>query len=213
MPDPMDLTRLQLELTHLDIAIDGLRIARNENASREVRAPLRSDIAKAVARIKNLARKGIDNLIAPLAGTNPGQWMLATLNEVDEVARLSHLWADPDFDQLDCSKEEKRLVKLRRSLVGRGRVLRNLPTILENMPPGSAAALTESDKREGHQKAKKKRGRPSSSNAIQDARYWDAWHTDSYRDYADLAKEFKVPKKEVVKALDRERKRRARANQ
>lgn len=42
----------------------------------------------------------------------------------------------------------------------------------------------------------------------QDARIWDAWQSGQHADFADLANNLKMSRKEVERTIDRERKRR-----
>lgn len=54
---------------------------------------------------------------------------------------------------------------------------------------------------------RRKRGRPFDTDVKQDRRLYEAWQTGQYRSKQELADAFHLSKKEVVKAIDRERKR------
>ncbi len=50
---------------------------------------------------------------------------------------------------------------------------------------------------------KRKRGRPPDTNPIADQRLCDAWDTNQYATYADLARELKISEENVSRAIDR----------
>lgn len=68
----------------------------------------------------------------------------------------------------------------------------------------------ESGQSEGdgeHGKRRSSRGRKPDTDAKQDKRIWDAWHTGRYQEYAELARELRLRPREVERAIDRHRKR------
>jgi hypothetical protein len=59
---------------------------------------------------------------------------------------------------------------------------------------------------------KRRRGRPGDTDARADQKIWDAWRTGEHKDYADLARLLGKSAREVARAIDRHRHRRARGS-
>lgn len=59
--------------------------------------------------------------------------------------------------------------------------------------------------------SKRKRGRPSDSNPIQDRRLFEAWATAEYKTYTDLARAFKISERNARLGIGRHKKRISRA--
>jgi hypothetical protein len=87
------------------------------------------------------------------------------------------------------------------------RHLCNLLNFLRSQPNASGDEKPRANKKPGKGESKRERGRPRDTNLKADNRIFDAWQTNRYRTYAELAKELGLPEAEVRTAIDRQRKR------
>jgi hypothetical protein len=70
-----------------------------------------------------------------------------------------------------------------------------------------AAAVAQHGKGRDRGKTGRKRGRPADTDQKGDKRVYDAWKSGRYKDYSELARELKMSKPDVERAIDRHRKR------
>jgi hypothetical protein len=74
------------------------------------------------------------------------------------------------------------------------------------------AEAANAGREQAHTERAGKRGRPTDTDPKADKKISDAWRTDQYKTYADLAGTMRIPTQEVKHAIDRNRKREERSS-
>lgn len=132
------------------------------------------------------------------------RFSLLTIYDVHGWLQTNNIFDAPECPSLDADKDERIFVTTLEHL---SRLLNfvGIRAGERSTPDGQA----EGEKAEGPRRRRRKgRGRPSDTDPQRDKRIYDAWGTRHYKTYDKLAGEFRVSKQEVMRAIDRERKRR-----
>lgn len=159
----------------------------------------------------------------PIDGTPPGEWRHAALLEADELVELLGckwhgtmyaVWNDEK--DAECVRLLERLNKRERQAAYAVPVEQYAPDastqsaapLIPSAPQAPPVVEVKADT-----KSKKKRGKPLSSDPNKDRRLFEAWCTDRYLTYLDLANAKNIPTKDVRLAIGRHRARERRAHQ
>jgi len=166
---------------------------------------------KAMLAFREVASKEWSRQGIPRIGNHPAfdQWLLDWTTPTARCGRIA-------YERMQTAAEAAHEPNGHRSQYAGelrvGKVVADEFVVMsQSAPRGENNELGEDDEQaqspQQNGKARRRPGRPLDTDPLEDKRIADAWKTDQYRRYADLARELGKSNQAVADAIERERKR------